>query len=288
MGAGAVENARRLDLPGPAPAAAPPAGLPARLAAAVATVSGNGFLLVGTVVLATLALAVAWIPPRGNWTFAVARLWSRGLLAAAAVRVRVEGDGGLDPDAGYVFLANHQSLFDIPAVLATCPGQLRMLAKRSLFKIPIFGWAIAAGGFIPVDREDRSTARHTFASAAARLRAGTSILLFPEGTRSLTDEILEFQRGGFLLALKSGLPIVPVGIAGTRAVQPRHSLLIRPGTAVVRYGTPLDPAAFGVRRKGELVEEVRRQVAELSGLKLAPVEPRPPRRRPAMTGDDRR
>jgi 1-acyl-sn-glycerol-3-phosphate acyltransferase len=242
----------------------------ARVATAVATVSGNAFLVLGTAVLAVLAMAVAWIPPRGNWTFAIAKIWSRGLLAAAAVRVRAEADPALDPRASYVFLANHQSLFDIPAVLATCPGQLRMLAKRSLFKIPLFGWAIAAGGFIPVDREDRSTARHMFAAATARLRAGSSLLLFPEGTRSLTDEVLPFQRGGFLLALKSGLPIVPVGIGGTRAIQPRRSLLIRPGTAVVRYGAPIDPAAFGMRRKGELVEEVRRRIAELAGLRLAP------------------
>jgi 1-acyl-sn-glycerol-3-phosphate acyltransferase len=148
-----------------------------------------------------------------------------------------------------------------------------MVAKRSLFKIPLFGWAIAAGGFIPVDREDRSTARRTFAAAAARLRTGTSVLLFPEGTRSRTGEIMPFHRGGFLLALKSGLPIVPVGISGTRAIQPRSTLVVRPGRAVVRYGAPIAPAAFGVRRKGELVEEVRRRVAELSGMPLAPAAP---------------
>ncbi len=274
----------------PQSAVTPPAppGVAARVATAVATVSGNAFLVFGTAILSVIALAVAWIPPRGSWTFAVARIWSRGLLAAGAVRVRAEADPALDPRASYVFLANHQSLFDIPAVIATSPGELRMLAKRSLFKIPVFGWAIAAGGYIPVDREDRSTARRSFAEAAARLRAGTSILLFPEGTRSLTDEVLPFQRGGFLLALKSGLPIVPVGISGTRAVQPRRSLTIRPGTAVVRYGAPIDIAGFGVRRKGELVEEVRRRVAELAGLPLAPAATAPEApRSAAASGDDR-
>ncbi|HEX5760843.1 MAG TPA: lysophospholipid acyltransferase family protein, partial [Thermoanaerobaculia bacterium] len=153
--------------------------LAARLATVVATLSGNAFLLLGTPVLSILAIAVAFLPPRGQWTFVVARLWSRGLLAAAAVRVRAEVDPAFDPRGRYVFLANHQSLFDIPLILATTPGQLRMMAKRSLFKIPLFGWAIRAGGFIPIDREDRSTARSAFASAAAQLRAGTSILLFP-------------------------------------------------------------------------------------------------------------
>lgn len=243
------------------------AGAAAGFATVVATLSGNAFLVLGTLVLSVVAIAVSFLPPRGAWTFLVARIWSGGLLAAAAVRVRAEVDPALDPRGRYVFLANHQSLFDIPAILATSPGQLRMIAKRSLFKIPIFGWAIRAGGFIPVDREDRSTAVRTFASAAAHLRAGTSMLLFPEGTRSRSDELLPFQRGGFLLALKSGLPIVPVGVSGTRAVQPRGSLVIRPGTAVVRYGAPLAPAEFGMRRKGELVEEVRRRVAELAGLR---------------------
>ena len=250
----------------PVPPDNPRRTLAARLATAVATVSGNAFLVLGTAVLSTIAIVVAFIPPRGAWSFLVARLWSRGLLAAAAVRVRAEVDPAIDPAGRYVFLANHQSLFDIPLILGTSPGQLRMVAKRSLFKVPIFGWAIAAAGYIPVDRADRSSARQTFSGAAAHLRAGTSILLFPEGTRSFTDELLPFERGGFLLALKSGLPIVPVGVSGTRAIQPRRSVVIRPGTAVVRYGAPIEPAEFGVRRKGELMEEVRRRVTELAGL----------------------
>jgi 1-acyl-sn-glycerol-3-phosphate acyltransferase len=263
----AVENERPVSSRTATPA--PPAGLLAALGTAVATVSGNAFLVLGSAVLAIFAIVLSPIPPRGNWMFGMARLWSRGLLAASAVRVRVDFDPALDPARSYVFLANHQSLFDIPALLATSPGQLRMVAKKSLFRIPLFGWALAAGGFIPVDRKNLSTARRTFAIAAKRLRAGTSILLFPEGTRSTTDEVHPFQRGGFLLALKSGLPIVPVGISGTRAIQPRRSLVIRPGVARLRYGAPIDPAGFGVRRKGELVEEVRRRVGELAGMGLA-------------------
>jgi 1-acyl-sn-glycerol-3-phosphate acyltransferase len=234
---------------------------------AVATVTGNLFLVAGTLVLSVLAVLVSWIPPRSSWTFGVARLWSLGLLKASGVRLDASLDPALDPARSYIFLANHQSLFDIPALIASSPGQVRFVAKRSLFRIPFFGWAIAAGGFIPVDRDDRSSARRTFASAASRLAAGTSILLFPEGTRSREEgNLLPFQRGGFLLALKSGLPIVPVGIRGTRAVQPRGSFVIRPGVAQVRYGAPLTVADYGVRRKGELMAEVRRQIAELAGL----------------------
>lgn len=245
------------------PAAPPPVWL-----TLFATATGNLFLVLGSAVMGVLSILVSWIPPRGNWVCVMARLWSSSLLAASCVRVEVHREGPLDPTASYVFLSNHQSLFDIPVLLSTVPGQVRMMAKRSLFRIPIFGWALSAGGFIPIDRGDRSTARQSFAAAMGRLRAGVSILLFPEGTRSLTDTLLPFERGGFLLALKLGLPIVPVGIRGTRKVQRKGSWVIRPGPVVVRYGAPVDVAAYGVRRKGELVEEVRRRIADLAGVDL--------------------
>lgn len=236
---------------------------------ALATLTGNLFLLIGSAILAVATIAVGWIPPRGRWAFGVMRLWSAGLLASAMVRVETHYAPELEPGKSYVFLCNHRSLFDIPVLIATSPGQLRMVAKRSLFLIPLFGWGLQAGRFIPVDRADRSTAGRTFTQASERLREGTSILMFPEGTRGLTDVLLPFQRGGFLLALKSGLPIVPVGVRGTRALQPKGSWTIRPGTAVVSYGAPIDPAAYGLRRKAELTHEVRARIAELAGLRLA-------------------
>jgi len=231
-----------------------------------ATFTGNLFLLVGSLILGLVAILVSWLPPRGNWTFAVARLWAHSLLRASCLRVVVHRTAELDPTASCIFLSNHQSLFDIPVLLATVPNQVRLMAKRSLFRIPIFGWALAAGGFIPIDRGDRSTARQSFASAMERLRGGTSILLFPEGTRATTDTLLPFERGGFLLAMKLGLPIVPVGIRGTRAIQRRGNWAIRPGTVEVRYGAPIVVADYGLRRKRELIAEVRRQVAELAAL----------------------
>lgn len=252
----------------PRPTAPPP---PAWLTV-FATVTGNLFLVLGSGVLGCLAMVAGLIPPRGNWVFLLARIWSSALLAASCVRVEVRCEADVDPRGNYIFLANHQSLFDIPVLLSTVPGQVRMMAKRSLFRIPVFGWALAAGGFIPIDRGDRSTARQSFASAIARLRQGTSILLFPEGTRSKTNTLLPFQRGGFLLAMRSGLPIVPVGIRGTRAIQRKGVWTIRPGKAVVCYGTPIDVAAYGMRRKKELIAEVRRQVADLAGLELPPDE----------------
>ena len=236
------------------------------LATAVATVTGNAFLVVGSLVLGIVTMAVAWLPPRGRWALATTRLWAAGLLAASGVRLRVVRPAGVDPGASYVYLANHQSLFDIPALLRAVPGRFRMVAKQSLFRIPVFGWAIAAAGFVSVDRGDSAAARQSFAAAEQRLRSGGSILLFPEGTRSDGETLLPFKRGGFLLALRTGLPIVPVGIRGTRPVQARGRRSIRPGVVEVRFGTPIPVADFGIRRKRELIAEVRRQLAGLAGM----------------------
>ena len=233
---------------------------------ALATLTGNLYLVFGTLFWAMVAIVVGLVRPRGRATSFVARTWSRGLLFFAWLRVETRFETPLDPAGRYIYMANHQSLFDIPVLLATLPGQTRFLAKKSLFQIPIFGWAMSIAGFIPVDRRDRSTARDMFAEATARLRTGMSLLVFPEETRSLDGTLHEFQRGGFLLAMKSGLPIVPVGVRGTFEVQSPRSFAIRPRRIEVRYGTPIPTASVEVRAKRPLVADVRARVAELAAL----------------------
>lgn len=237
------------------------------LSKVLATVAGNLFLVVGTLVLGIATVAAAWLPPRRRWSLAVTRVWSAGLLAASGVRLAVRREAEIDPEARLVYLANHQSLFDIPALLLAVPGRrLRLVAKQSLFRIPVFGWALSAAGFVSVDRADHASARQSFAAAEQRLRSGGSVLLFPEGTRSDGVTLLPFKRGGFLLALRTGLPIVPVGVRGTRAVQAPGERVIRPGVVEVRFGTPIVVADFGIRRKRELIVEVRRRLADLAGM----------------------
>lgn len=229
------------------------------------TLTGNAFLGLGTLVLGLLALPVALLPRGANGVFALSKAWAWGLLAASGVQARARFDAPLDPGRGYVFLANHQSMFDIPLVIATVPVQMRFAAKRSLFKIPVFGWAIRAGGLIPVDPGgDRRQAMATLNAAQERLKGGASVLLFPEGSRSFDGLLHPFERGGFLLALKTGLAIVPVGIQGTLRVQRRGSYRIHGGPVTIHYGAPIDPMAYGVRGRLALAAEVRRRLEILA------------------------
>lgn len=239
-----------------------------KLASALATACLFAFALPGTLIFATAAILVSWLPQRFDGVGLVGRLWSRCLLAAAGVRVEVDYAAGFDRRSGLVFISNHKSYFDIPLLFATSPAPLRFAAKRSLFKIPIFGWSLKLGGFIPVDRADRSRARDVFAAAARRLAEGTSVVFFPEGTRSPPGDLLPFQRGGFLVALKAGAAIVPVGISGADRVLPRGRLRVTPGTVVVRYGAPIDPGEYGVGGKAALVGRVRGEVARLAAIEL--------------------
>jgi 1-acyl-sn-glycerol-3-phosphate acyltransferase len=241
------------------------------LATALATVGGNLYLVLGTLVLTLCTLLTGWIPlPRGGRVFYVwARLWSRLLLLTSGVRWQVQRLAPLDPRRAYVFLCNHQSLYDIPVLLVSLPFPARFMAKRELFSIPLFGWALRYGGFIPVDRGAARGARESFRAATARLAQGRSVLLFPEETRSRDGSLLPFKRGGFLLAQKAGLPVVPVGIRGTLGVRTRDSYRIHPGRVLVRYGAPIEPGV-GRRATGDLVDRVRAAIAELAGVEAPP------------------
>jgi 1-acyl-sn-glycerol-3-phosphate acyltransferase len=219
--------------------------------------------ILNTLVMGSYGAIVGFIPPRGDWTLRGARLWARGILAGAFVRLRSQCRERVPRGGPVVFMANHESWLDIPALLASVPIQVRFLAKKSLFSIPFFGWAIASMGFIPVDRKNRRTAVRSFEEAAERIRRGRSVLLFPEETRSRDENLLPFQRGGFLIALKAGIPIVPVGIEGARRCLPKYSYLLRPGTITVRYGAPIPTTRRGVAEKGELMAEVRQAIEQL-------------------------
>ncbi len=240
------------------------------------TVTGNFYLLFGTIFFTFVTITIGWIPlPRGGRVFFwLARWWSSLLLLSSGVLWRAEWTAPLDRERIYVFLSNHQSLLDIPLLLATLRAPARFLAKRELFNIPVFGWALRSGGFIPVDRGGKS-AGESFRAAAETVRRGGSVLLFPEETRSTDGRLLPFKRGGFLLAQKAGLPMVPVGISGTLLVRPRSSYRIHPGRVHVRYGEPLPPPSAGRGGTAAAIAEVRSRIAELAGVEAPPAGAEP-------------
>ncbi len=188
--------------------------------------------------------------------------WSRRVVANAQMHVEVVGRGNLRPGRTYLVMSNHQSLYDVPVLFHVIGGNIRMVAKEELFRVPVFGPALAAGGFISIDRGDRHAAIASLQRARDLLASGTHVWIAPEGTRSRTGDLLPFKKGAFYLALEAGLPILPVTVRGTRDALPAKGLRSSPGASVrVMIHPELDPvpyAARGKKGRDELMAEVRR------------------------------
>ncbi|HEX6159937.1 MAG TPA: lysophospholipid acyltransferase family protein [Thermoanaerobaculia bacterium] len=190
----------------------------------------------------------------------IIRWWARNLVKAAGITIRTENEGRLDPSQRYILIANHYSYFDIPCILAAIHQPIRFMAKASLFKIPIFGWALNRAGFIPVDRKNRRLAVKSFEMAAQRIRHGNTIVIFPEEGRSRERTMRPFQRGAFLLALKSELPIVPLAVDGTFDVFRVGARRVTPGVVTIRVGTPIPTIGRSVREKEPLARQARAEI----------------------------
>ena len=189
----------------------------------------------------------------------VARLWARHLLFMAGVTLTVKGMTGIDRKAGYVFVANHQSHFDIPVLFAGIGMALSFIAKKELFSIPIFGWGMASIGCIGIDRKNPRKARASITKAVNLLKKDNlSLVLFPEGTRSLSGKVGEFKRGSFTLALEAGVPVVPVAICGTGEIHRKGSHEIRPGAVTIIIGRPIPAEEVQKLGKEELSATIRK------------------------------
>jgi 1-acyl-sn-glycerol-3-phosphate acyltransferase len=181
-----------------------------------------------------------------------ARFWGRGSLFLAGTRVRLSGEENLPPGP-VIFMSNHQSGFDIPTLLAVLPLSTCWIAKKELFDIPVFGAAMARGGYIPLDRRDAHRALKSLEMAVRVVRSGKSLLIFPEGTRSTDFRLLPFKRGGFRLALQAGAPVVPVTINGSGRVNPAGRNRLYPGLISVTLHRPIMPPAGVSRSEAEAV-----------------------------------
>jgi 1-acyl-sn-glycerol-3-phosphate acyltransferase len=219
--------------------------------------------VVVTVPSATTVLLIAVVSSASPWIEPVIRLWARVVLWGAGIDLHAEGVETIERSKRYILIANHHSYFDIPCIFAAIPQPIRFMAKKSLFSIPIFGWALARAGFIPIDRKNRRTAVKSFDLAVDRIRKGNTIVIFPEEGRSRELAMRPFQRGAFLLAIRSELPILPLAIDGTYEVLRVGAKRITPGVVTIRVGTPIETAGVSVRAKGTLLEESREQIETL-------------------------
>lgn len=217
-----------------------------------------------TVVVCLGALVdVHWIRKSKAKAQQFPRIWGQLLCRIAGIRVRVEGQENLDPSQTYIFVGNHTSQTDIWTFQGYIPHDFRWIAKKELFAIPIFGAAMRAVGFISIDRSRGRQAVKSLNDAAVRIAEGASVLIFPEGTRSIDGHLQPFKTGAIVLAIKSGVPVVPVGFNGTHQVLPKGRLLARGGNVVLRIGKPLPTRDFKAKDKQELALKLQQQVAEL-------------------------
>jgi 1-acyl-sn-glycerol-3-phosphate acyltransferase len=184
-------------------------------------------------------------------------------LGLSGIRYRVRGREHIPKNRAVVFCSNHESNVDPPVLFQALHKRLHVLFKAELKKLPILGPVMVAGGFVPVERERREASMASIDRAAESIRAGNTFLIFPEGTRSKTSELLPFKKGGFIMAIKAQAPIIPVAVSGGRAAMQKGSWFVRPVMVDVRIGEPVETAGYALDDRDELIEIVR---ARIEGL----------------------
>ena len=192
-----------------------------------------------------------------------ARLFARGVLVISGVKVKIEGVEKLDPSRSYIYIANHASQFDIPALIAGIPDRIRLIYKRELHKVPFMGWALKFGKvYISINRAKGMDAAQSLEEAAENIRTGASVLMFAEGTRSPDGKLQQFKRGPFNLAVKSGVSVVPVTIVGSHKILPKHSTRIQPGTINLILSSPINPPTESGKETELFLRDKVREVIE--------------------------
>ena len=225
-----------------------------------------------TIVLGTLSIASSLFERRGYFAHWCARTWSRLILATTGVTVEVVGLDRLEPGRTYIFVANHQSIYDIPILFWSVPYQLRIIAKASLGSFPFLGWHLKRTGHMLVDRKRPDPAR--ILKWASRLTSnGLSLIVFPEGTRSRDGRVGRFKGGSFLLALQAGLPVVPLSVVGSRHVMLKGRLATYPGEVQLVVHDPIDTRDLAGMDPKEFGERVRRVIAPDAESDLGAVPP---------------
>lgn len=211
------------------------------------------------------ALEILALPINGRNGFifhALARFWAHAVLFVSGVHVRVHGLDLIDPAKNYVYVSNHASMFDIPAIIAGIPDQIRVVYKKELEVIPVFGWGLKWGSYIGIDRGRGAKAMQSLEEAVEKIRRGASVLLYAEGTRTLDGKLQPFKRGAFNLAVRAGVPVIPLTVNGSFNILRKHSFVIRPGIVDLVLAKPITvDAAGGKEAEMQLMEEVHTSIA---------------------------
>ncbi|MGH9657571.1 MAG: lysophospholipid acyltransferase family protein [Bryobacteraceae bacterium] len=222
-------------------------------------------IILATAAMGTVSLIVSFFDRDGRAQHRISRQWSRMLLLIGGVDVRIEGLEKIDPAGSYVFVANHTSFMDTPVVLAHIPVQFRFMAKKGLFAFPLLGTHLKRAGHLAVVRGDPRASLRSMEDAARIIRdRGISVLLFPEGGRS-HGQLGPFKEGAAYIAIKAGVPVVPVGMLGTLAVLPRGSIQVQRGRVALRIGDPIETAGLTVKDRSALTLVLRERILELTG-----------------------
>jgi len=215
-------------------------------------------LFISIAVLSIPILALGWVD-KNKWIVGkITRIWAKWVLWSLRIKCEIRGLENLSTNGQYIFISNHESALDILICLSCIPSNIVFLAKKELFKIPIFGWAMLAAGMIKIDRQNKEMAIKSIDNAIAKIRnAQFSTLLFPEGTRSDVDELLQFKKGGFILAIRSELPVVPVTIIGAHSLLPKRSLKLSKGKIIFIIDEPIDTFNLKKEDKNKLLDQCR-------------------------------
>lgn len=223
------------------------------------TVLGLGRFVVAvlnSMFFATLELIVILFKKNDRVFHALARGWARSTLKICGVKVHVRGLEKVDMKRNYVYVSNHASMFDIPAIIASIPDQIRIVFKKELHWIPIFGWGLKYGSYISIDRSHGPAAMKSLEEAVEKIRTGASVLLYAEGTRTLDGKLQTFKRGAFNLAVKAGVPVVPLTVNGSFTLLPKRSVVIHPGEVGLVLESPIEIKGNGKETELRLMEEV--------------------------------
>lgn len=215
-----------------------------------------------TLVWGIPCIVLALFDRSGEVAVWIGRRWVSWILWTIGIEVEADGLENVDRSQPGVVMSNHQSVFDIAALIVTLPVSWRFVAKRELTWVPVFGWALALSGQVIINRSDREQAVRSMREAAKRIGGGTKVIVFPEGTRSTSGTMREFKSGGFHLAIANGWPITPASVSGSMQVTPKHSLKVHPGRIKVRYGRPIPTAKLDLDDRHELKAQVRQAILD--------------------------